>query len=119
MRVEFVTKGFEKTESMEQFLWEHCEGLVETFLKNEKDIHIRVSVDEDSHRNQARKPHFLCEFQIKTAGSKKYLKTHKTSDDFHTAVNESVRAMKHILQKKSDRRHHMKSSPGVIEAVVA
>lgn len=117
MRVEFVAKSFPKTESMEQFINDHCQGFVETYLKNERDVHIRVSVDEDRHRNQNRKPHFLCEFQIKTAGSKKWLKTHKTSNDFHTAVNEAVRAMKHILEKKSDRRHHMKSSPGDINAV--
>lgn len=110
MNVEIVTKGFGKTEAMDSFLREHCEGLLDTFLKNEGDVHVRLSVDEDSHRNQSRKPHFLCELKIKTAASKKFFKTHKTSDDFHTAVNEAVRAMKHVLQKKSDRRHHMKSS---------
>jgi ribosomal subunit interface protein len=116
MKLEFVTKGFDKTESMDQFLQEHCWALVDSFLKNERDVHVRVSVDEDSHRNQSRKPHFLCEMQIKTAGSKKYLKTHKTSSDFYNAVNGAVRAMKHVLQKRSDRRHHMKSSPGDIFA---
>lgn len=116
MRVEFVTKGFDKTESMEQYLQDHCAFILDHFLKNEKDVHLRVSIDEDSHRNQARKPHFLCEVQIKTAGSKKYLKTHKTANDFYNAVNGAVRAMKHILQKRSDRRHHMKSSPGDIYA---
>ncbi|MEZ0392677.1 MAG: HPF/RaiA family ribosome-associated protein [Pseudobdellovibrionaceae bacterium] len=116
MRAEFITKGFDKTESMDDFLREHCLALVDSYLKNEKDVHLRVSIDEDSHRNQARKPHFVCEFQIKTAGSRKYLKTHKTSSDFYNAVNGAVKAMKHILQKRSDRRHDLKSTPGTITA---
>lgn len=116
MRVEFVTKGFQRTEGMEQFLNEHCRSLAESFLKNEKDVHIRVNVDEDSRRNQSRKPHFLCEFQIKIAGSKRYLKTHKTSNDFQTAVNEAARAMRGILQRRSDRRHHMKVTTRLIPA---
>jgi ribosomal subunit interface protein len=116
MRVEFFTKGFEKTESMENLMQEHCFALADSFLKHERDVHIRVSVDEDSHRNQSRKPHFMCEVQIKTAGSKKYLKSHKTSSDFYTAFDAAIKAMKHILQKRSERRHDMKASPGEITA---
>ncbi len=110
MRVEMNTKGFERTESMETFLQEQANDFADTYLKHDRDVHIRFAVDEDSHRSQARKPHFLCELQIKTAGSKKYFKTHKTSDDFRAAVLGAVKAMKVILQKRSDRRHDMKAS---------
>jgi hypothetical protein len=108
MRAEFFTKGFEKSESMDEFMQKSAMELADTFLRNERDIHLRMTVDEDSHRLVARKPHFSCEFLIKSAGSKKYLKTMKSSYDARTAIYEAVHAMKKILTKKSDLRRHRK-----------
>ena len=111
MRAEFFTKGFEKTESMDDFLRKETLDLVDSFMRNERDIHLRVTVDEDRHRVQSRKPHFVCEIMIKSAASKKYFKTHRAAEDFRTAVYEATHAMKRILMKKSDRRHQEKLSP--------
>lgn len=111
MKAEFFTKGFEKTESMDNFLQKEALDLVDVFMKNDRDVHLRVTVDEDAHRVQNRKPHFVCEIMIKSASSKKYLKTHRASYDFRTAVYEATHAMKRMLMKKSDRRHQMKTSP--------
>ncbi len=111
MKAEFFTKGFEKTESMDEFLQKEGWDLVDTFLRNERDIHLRVLVDEDSHRSQNRKPHFVCEVAIKSAASKKYFKTHRESHDFRTAVYDAVHAMKRVLSKKSGRRQQYRTSP--------
>ncbi len=111
MKAEFFTKGFEKTESMDDFLQKEALDLVDVFMKNDRDVHLRVTVDEDRHRVQNRKPHFVCEIMIKSAASKQYLKTHRASHDFRTAVYEATHAMKRMLMKKSDRRHQMKTSP--------
>jgi ribosome-associated translation inhibitor RaiA len=110
MRAEFFTKGFEKTESVDEFLQKEGWALVDHFMQNERDIHLRVTVDEDSHRVQNRKPHFICEITIKSAASKKYFKTHRASHDFRTAVYEAAHAMKRMLVKKLDRRRGMKFS---------
>lgn len=112
MKAELVTKGFERTPSMDELFQEVTQEFTETFLKNDKDVHLRITVDEDSHRHMNRKPHFFCEFQIKTSSSKKYFKTHKTAADFRTALNGAVRAMKTLLQKNSSRRHDMKAYQG-------
>lgn len=108
MRVEFHTKGFDKTPSVETFINNAAGDLINEFLRNDGDVHLKINVDEDRHRNQSRKPHFFCEIQLKTASSKKYFKAHKTAEDFHTAVHGAVHAMKTILQRRSDRRHDLK-----------
>jgi ribosome-associated translation inhibitor RaiA len=110
MRAEFFTKGFEKTESMDEFLQKETLDLVDSFMRNERDVHLRVTVDEDCHRSQNRKPHFTCEIVLKSAASKKVFKSHRASHDFRTAVYEAAHAMKRILMKKSDRRHQLKLS---------
>lgn len=103
MKTELVLKGFEKTAATEQFLEEHTWGALEPLLLKRKDVHFRVSVTEECRRNQARKPYFACEIQIKTAG-KKWLKVHKTSAQFHESVLEASRAMKRVLSRLSDKR---------------
>lgn len=105
MRVELHINGFEKTDSVETFLNTAAQDLANDYLRNEGDVHIRIHVHEDRARNQNRKPHFFCEVQLKTGASKNYYKAHKADEDFKTAVNEAMHAMKRILQKRSDRRH--------------
>ncbi len=114
MKTEFLTKGFTHTESMDEFLRESTLQVVNEYIKNENDVHLRVTVDEDRHRNQARKPHFVCEIQLKCASSKKVWKVHKASGDFREAVLDASHAMRKILQKRSSKRHDLKhgfSSP--------
>lgn len=108
MRVEVHTNGFEKTDSVETFLTDAASELVNEFLRNEGDAHIKVHVHEDRHRTQNRKPHFCCEIQLKAGGSRKWYKTHKAAEDFRTAAQEAFHAMKSILQRRSDRRHDLK-----------
>lgn len=108
MRVEFVTKGFEKTEAMESFLKTTTLDFVDELLKHENDAHLRVVVDEDSKRNQTRKPHFACEMILKTGASKKVIKIKRKEIDFHSAVHEAAKALKSTLRKRSDRRHKEK-----------
>jgi ribosome-associated translation inhibitor RaiA len=108
MKTEFVMKGFQKTASMEHFLRHHTIDVIQSFLQEESDMHLRVSVDEDSHRNQARKPHFVCEVQLKMGRAKKYFKVRKGSNNFHEAVIEAGRAMKRTLGRYSDKRHNKK-----------
>lgn len=109
MKTELVLKGFEKTAATEQFLEEHTWDVLEPLLAKRRDVHFRVSVTEESRRNQVRKPHFACEIQIKTAG-KRWLKVHKTSDQFQESVIEASRAMKRILSRLSDKRTQRKSA---------
>ncbi len=108
MKTEFLAKGFTHTKSTNQFLKDVTAELVGAYLKNDRDIHLRVTVDEDRHRSQGRKPHFVCEIQLKCASSKRYWKVHKASDDFHSAVLEASHAMRTVLQKRSSRRHDLK-----------
>ena len=103
MKTELVLKGFEKTDATEQFLEENTWEALEPLLVNRRDVHFRVSVTEESHRNQTRKPYFACDIQIKTPGQK-WLKVHKTSAQFHESVIEASRAMKRILSRLSDKR---------------
>lgn len=108
MRTEFVTKGFSKTEAMEEFLQQSTLDSVDTMLKREKDVHLRVVVDEDSRRTQTRKPHFVCEITLKSGASKKMIKVKKTATDFRQAVLEASRTLKMLLRKRSEKRHHEK-----------
>ncbi len=107
MKTELVLKGFEKTAATTQFLEEHTWEALEPLLVKRRDVHFRVSVTEESRRNQVRKPHFACDIQIKTAG-KRWLKVHKSSAQFHESVMEASRAMKRILTRLSDKRSHKK-----------
>ncbi len=109
MKTELVLKGFEKTAATEQFLEENTWEALEPLLVKRRDVRFRVSVTEESHRNQVRKPHFACEIQIKTAG-KQWLKVHKSSAQFHESVIEASRAMKRILSRLSDKRSQKKGS---------
>ncbi len=118
MRVELHTNGFEKSPSVENFLNDSANDLAQEFLRNEGDVHIKVIVHEDRQRSQSRKPHFICEIQLKSGGSKKYYKTHKSSEDFRIAVNQAFHAMKMILQKRSDRRHDLKVGQAISERPV-
>ncbi len=103
MRLEIVTKGFPRSEATQQFLEESALHLIETFLDNEKDLKFRVSVDEDRHRMQNRKPHYTCEILIKSHDSKKIFKTHGAGEDFHQTCIEAFLSMKRVLAKKSSR----------------
>lgn len=105
MRTEFVTKGFEKTEAMDAFLQHSTLDSVDQLLKRENDVHLRVVVDEDSHRNQTRKPSFTCEIVLKTGASKRLFKVRKQAANFRTAVMQASKAMKAILRKRSEKRH--------------
>jgi len=113
MKTEFITKGFQKTEAMDQFVKAVTLESVESFLKNDRDVHFRVLVNEDSHRNQSRRPHFICEVLLKTAASKKMVKVTKASWDFREAVSEAGKALKSILRRRSDRKKHYKFKRGV------
>lgn len=104
MNVEFLTKGFQKTDAMDSFLWESIPESMEKFLKNERDVHLRVVVDEISHRMQSRKPHFVCEIHLKTAASKKFFKVQKDGEDFYEVVLRAGQALRRVLGRKSDRR---------------
>ena len=108
MKTEFLTKGFKHTESTDQFLKDVTEELLTEYLKNDRDIHLRVTVDEDRHRSLTRKPHFVCEIQLKCASSKRYWKVHKASNDFRSAVLEASHAMRTVMKKRSSRRHDLK-----------
>lgn len=108
MRTEFVTKGFSKTEAMEEFLETHAIATVDSMLKREKDVHLRVVVDEDSHRNQGRKPHFVVEIILKSGASRKMLKVRKAAGDYKKALIDATRALKALLRKRSEKRHDRK-----------
>jgi ribosome-associated translation inhibitor RaiA len=108
MNIEFFTKGVQKTESMDNFLQQTVTDALTHFLKNERDVHVRVSVDEVSHRMQSRKPHFICQIHVKSAASKKFFKVEKDSEDFYDAVLRATRIMRRVLGKKSDRRETLK-----------
>lgn len=103
MRLEIVTKGFERSESVDSYLESSAQQLIETFLEPEKDLKFRVTVDEDRHRMQNRKPHYTCEIQVKTHDSKKVLLAHGSGDEFHKTVIEAFSSMKRILAKRAQR----------------
>jgi ribosome-associated translation inhibitor RaiA len=108
MNVELLTKGFQKTDAMDAYMREATLEGIESFLKNERDVHLRVTVDEASHRMQSRKPHYICEIHLKTAASKKFFKVQKNGEDFYDVVLRAGQAIRRVLGKKSDRRHTMR-----------
>jgi ribosome-associated translation inhibitor RaiA len=117
MRLETHIKGFEKTEALDQLIQDAANGLTSDLLRNDRDVHVIVTGDEDRHRNQSRKPHFFCEVQVKSASSKKWFKTVKASENFHTALIDAFHAMRTVLQKRSDRRHDLKVAATMPEAL--
>lgn len=108
MRTEFVTKGFSKTEAMDSFIQDEALESVSRLLKREKDVHLRLVVDEDSHRNQSRKPHFVCEITVKSAASQGFIKVRKQAHDFRKAVRQATKALKQVLKRRSEKRHDRK-----------
>jgi len=109
MNVEFLTKGFQKTDSMDAYMQEATVEAIEKFLKNERDVHLRVVVDETSRRMQARKPYYICEIHLKTAASKKFFKVQKHGEDFYEVVLKAGHTLRRVLEKKSDRRHTLRA----------
>lgn len=105
MNIEVVTKGFQKTDSMSQYLQAETLDVIEPFLKNDRDVHLRVIVDEISHRTDGRKPQFVCEILLKTAASKRFFKVQKNSSDFREAVTKASQAMREILRRRSGKRN--------------
>jgi hypothetical protein len=109
MNIEFLTKGFHKSEAMDNYMREATFEPIESFLRNERDVHFRVAVDRVCHRMQARKPKYVCEIHVKTAGSKKFFKVSSSGEDFKDVVLRAGHAMKRVLGKKSDRRHSLRA----------
>jgi len=104
MNIEVLTKGFEKTESIDQHLQVATWEAIEPFLKNDKDVHLKVVVNETSHRIEGRRHHFMCEILLKTAASRRVFKVKKDSTDFHEAVARASSAMKEVLRRRSGKR---------------
>lgn len=108
MKLEIVTKGFERSEGVNEYLKSASLNLIETFLENERDLRFRVSIDEDRHRMQSRKPHYTCDLIIKSARSRRVFKVHNSGEDFHSAVNGAYHSMRTILAKRLGRSRDYK-----------
>lgn len=109
MNIEFLTKGFSKSDAMDTYIQEMTFDPIESFLRNERDVHFRVMVDRVSNRMQARRPKYVCEIHVKTAASKKLFKVAKSGDSFREVVLQAGLAIKRVLGKKSDRRETLRA----------
>lgn len=117
MNTEVLVKGFAKTDGMEEYLRTHTENLIEPFLKNgyrDREVTMRVIVDEDSHRTQTRKPHFTCEVHLSLPGSDKYIKIKKQGSDFYECVNKVGSTLKQVLRRRSELRSNKRVDRRVV-----
>lgn len=113
MNTEVLVKGFTKTAGMEEYLRTHTENLIEPFLRNgykNREVNLRVVVDEDSHRTQTRKPHFTCEVHLSLPGDSKYIKIKKQSPDFYECVNKVGQTLKQVLRRRSELRSNKRDT---------
>lgn len=100
MSTELLIRDFNRTEGLENYLLTRIEDHISTFLKLDKDYRLKVKVCEDSHRQQNRKPHFICEVILKLKSSKQVLKVTKSGYDFYKCVSDTGVALKKILERR-------------------
>ncbi len=107
MKVDIVYREIKKTEALETYLTEQVAAL-EHFLQENRDSHLTIRLEEDRHRQESRKPHFLVELLLKMDGTKEPIKVSKDGEDFKVAVAKAVEALDGILRKSHDKRssHH-------------
>ncbi len=106
MSTEILVKDFETTESLETYLNNYAEGIVDNVFPQNHGYTLKVTVGENSHRNQGRKPNFECSIHLRFDGFKKVYKVTKQGPDFYAVVNETGLALKKVLR----RRHNLFSS---------
>lgn len=110
MQTDIHYRDVTKTESLETFLTDKIETLVEKYLKDDPDAHLTVRVETERHRTQNRKPAFTCELILKPTHSRSVIKIKKTNEDFYACVGDAADALKNLLVHRSSKRsdHHRK-----------
>lgn len=108
MQTDIYYRDVTKTESLETFLTDKIEGLVEKYVKNDPDAHLTVRVATERHRTQNRKPAFTCELILKPTHSRALIKVKKTNEDFYVCVADAADALKNLLAHRSSKLsdHH-------------
>ncbi|MNJ91304.1 Sigma 54 modulation protein / S30EA ribosomal protein [compost metagenome] len=108
MQTDIYYRDITKSDNLEAYLLEKIEGAVEAFFKYDSGAHLTVRVDTDRHRKGNRKPSYICEVVLKPMRTREVIKVSKSDDDFHTAVNKTVAAVKKILRRRSSMKsqHH-------------
>lgn len=106
MSTEIRVKDFESTENLESYLQNHTESIIEATCPNSPRYSLTVTVGENAHRNQERKPNFECSINLKFDGSKKVYKIIKQGPNFYDVVNDAGITLKKVLR----RRHNLNSS---------
>ncbi len=106
MKTEIRVKDFENTEGLQNYLQTHAEELLQSTLPKNDRYNVTVSVGENAHRNQARRPNFECAIHLKFDGLKKVYKVIKQGPNFYDVVHDAVLSLKKILR----RRHNLNTS---------
>ncbi|HEY8272477.1 MAG TPA: HPF/RaiA family ribosome-associated protein [Pseudobdellovibrionaceae bacterium] len=104
MQVQTCFRDLDKTDTLEAYLRDKIGSSIENFLKKDPNSTATVRIELDRHRNQNRKPSFVCEVILKPTHQKGTLKVSKGGEDFYTAVNEAAAALRTILRRRSTRK---------------
>jgi ribosomal subunit interface protein len=104
MQIDIFFRDLGRTETLENYLTEKVQAAAESFMKDDANAHITVRVSTERHRTDSRKPSFSCELILKPTHQKRTYKTIKHDEDFYTAVNGAVAALKNTLGRRSGRK---------------
>lgn len=103
MSTEVIVKDFESTDSLGNYLQSYTEGIIDESFPTNHGYALKVTVGENSHRNQDRKPNFQCSINLRFDGFKKVYKVTKQGPQFYDVVADAGHALKRILR----RRHNL------------
>lgn len=106
MKTEIRVKDFENTEGLQNYLQTHAEELIQSTIPNNNRYNVTVTVSENAHRNQGRRPSFECAIHLKFDGLKKVYKVVRQGPHFYDVVNDAIQSLKKILR----RRHNLNST---------
>lgn len=100
MQTKIVIRDFEPTENLQNFLQDKIEETIFPFLQQFPKTEAQVTVHEDRHRTEIRRPHFECVVLLKIPNSKSVIRVERSGDHFYTCVNKVCETLTQVLRRK-------------------
>ncbi len=103
MQTKIVIRDFERTENLQTFLQTKIEDTIYPFLQQFPKSEVQVTVFEDRHRTENRRPHFECIVLLKIPNSKSIIRVESHGDHFYTCVHDVCETLTQVLRRKHRR----------------
>ena len=109
MQTKIVIRDFEPTENLQNYLQDKIEDTIYPFLQQFPNAEAQVTVHEDRHRTENRRPHFECIVLLKIPNSKSIIRVERSGDHFYTCVHDVCETLTQVLGRKHRRLASMQA----------